>query len=443
MNILKFLFSNGTAGQTIAKNTFWLFFGQMTGRLLRAVIVIYAARILGVASWGAFSYALGVAAFLTIFSDIGINALITKETSRNPELKNKYIATAFWTKLVLLTILIAGVAVAFPYLTNIPEAAAIMPILIFVFAFDTLRDLGSAISRSMEKMEIESLIGAFTNLAIVILGIIFLILEPTSRALAYAYAAGSGLGLLAIWFVLRRQIGNFFTNFDRKLVKDILLTAWPFGLMGLMGAINLNIDIIMVGWLGSATDVGYYSAAQKPVLLLYILPTLLASSIFPVMARMAKIAPAIIVALLEKAIAGVILLAIPVVLIGLIFAGPIINLLFGAEYLPAVDAFRILVLTVLVVYPSTLLGNAIFAFDAQKSFVIFVPTFAAFNILFNFILIPIMGITGAATATLISQVIANFLIWRKMNSIHKLSLLPQFKFYFRLLTPALWRDKQY
>ncbi|MEK7590294.1 MAG: oligosaccharide flippase family protein, partial [Patescibacteria group bacterium] len=78
LKIKNWLFSNQTISQTIAKNTFWLFSGQMIGRLLRAAIVIYAARVLGAASWGAFSYALGIAAFLTIFSDIGINALITK-----------------------------------------------------------------------------------------------------------------------------------------------------------------------------------------------------------------------------------------------------------------------------------------------------------------------------------------------------------------------------
>ena len=60
------LLHNTTVWQTIAKNTFWLFFGQMMSRVLRAIIVIYAARVLGAASWGAFSYALGIAAFLTI-----------------------------------------------------------------------------------------------------------------------------------------------------------------------------------------------------------------------------------------------------------------------------------------------------------------------------------------------------------------------------------------
>ena len=89
LKIKNWLFSNQTISQTIAKNTFWLFSGQMIGRLLRAAIVIYAARVLGAASWGAFSYALGIAAFLTIFSDIGINALITKQTARDPSLKDQ------------------------------------------------------------------------------------------------------------------------------------------------------------------------------------------------------------------------------------------------------------------------------------------------------------------------------------------------------------------
>ena len=150
--ILDWLFKNQSSGQTIAKNAVWLFSGQMIGRLLRAVVVIYAARVLGAASWGAFSYALGIAAFLTIFSDIGINALITKEASRNPELKDRYLSTALFTKLGLLVFFIAGVIIFFPYLTKIEEASAIMPILIFVFAFDTLRDLGSAVSRALEKM---------------------------------------------------------------------------------------------------------------------------------------------------------------------------------------------------------------------------------------------------------------------------------------------------
>lgn len=430
-----FLFRNTTISQTVAKNTFWLFFGQFVGRGARAIIVIYAARVLGAAGWGAFSYALGVAAFLTIFSDIGINALITKEASRNPELKNKYLATAFFVKLTLLLVCMAGVIVAFPYLTNIPEAAALMPILLLVFAFDTLRDLGSALARALEKMEMEAGLLVFTNFAIVALGFAFLMTYKTPAALAWGYAAGSGLGFFATAFALRGHYGNILKNFSRRLILPILTTAWPFGLMGLMGAIMLNTDIIMLGWLRSATEVGYYSAAQKLILLSYVFPQLIATSVFPPLARAATTDKPAAKALLEKSVALVTLVAVPIALLGLLLATPIITLVFGAAYAAAIPAFKLLILTILIVYPSTLLGNAVFAYDEQKSFLTFVLVAIIGNAAFNFLLIPSYGIIGAAAATVITQLITNALIWRKMRRAMGLRVLPSIRWYIRRLTP--------
>lgn len=421
------LFHNQGTTQTIAKNTFWLFMGQLVSRLFRATIVIYAARVLGAASWGAFSYALGIAAFLTIFSDIGINALITKEASRNPELKNQYLSTAFFTKLGLLAIFVIGTIAFFPYLTKIEEAALIMPILIFVFAFDTLRDLGSALSRALEKMEVEAGVQIFTNLIIVILGFLFLTANPTSYSLAFAYAIGSGIGLLAILYVLRDHFKNIFSNFSAALIRPIVSTAWPFALLGIMGAILLNTDIIMLGWLRTPEEVGYYSAAQKIVYLLYILPALLASGLFPVMARLAKNEPGRAKALLEKSIAIVFVIALPVALAGVLLGTPIINLLFGVEYSAAINTFKILMATILIVYPSTILGNAIFAYDHQRSFVWIVGLTFITNIAFNFLLIPPFGIEGAAIGTVVTQLLTNALIWRKMKKISGFKIWPQLK----------------
>ncbi|OGY62934.1 MAG: hypothetical protein A2745_03735 [Candidatus Harrisonbacteria bacterium RIFCSPHIGHO2_01_FULL_44_13] len=415
--IQDWLLNNKTVGQTVAKNTFWLFSGQLISRLLRAAIVIYAARVLGASSWGAFSYALGIATFLTIFSDIGINALITKEATRNPQLKDQYVSTAFFTKLGLLSILILSVIIFFPYLTKIEEAAVIMPILIFVFAFDTLRDLGSAVSRALEKMQIEAGVTIFTNFAIVALGFLFLTANQTSQSLAFAYALGSALGLAAIFYTLRSHFNNIFKNFNKSLVKPILATAWPFGLMALMGAIMLNTDIIMLGWLRSPAEVGYYSVAQKLIQLLYVLPALLATSIFPIMARLSKSDPQQVKNILEKSVATVLLISIPVVILGIAFAPLIINILFGAEYSPAILTFQILMATILIVYPSTLIGNAIFAYDQQKSFITFVLTAAIGNVVFNFLLIPPLGIEGAAISTIFTQLITNALIWRKAKKI--------------------------
>ena len=73
--------------------------------------------------------------------------------------------------------------------------------------------------------------------------------------------------------------------------------------------------------------------------------------------------------------------------------------------------------TILIVYPSTLIGNAIFAYDQQKSFITFVLTAAIGNVVFNFLLIPPLGIEGAAISTIFTQLITNALIWRKAKKI--------------------------
>lgn len=408
--------------RTIAKNTFWLFGGQIIGRLLRAAIVIYAARVLGAASWGAFSYALSFAAFLTIFSDFGINALLTREGVKSPELRQKYMATALAIKTLLLLVLISAVLLLSDKLTNLEEAAALMPIMAFVFAFDSLRDLGTAMARALEKMHIEAGVNVITNLAITILGFVFLASSKTAMDLAWAYAIGTGLGLLAVIYILRDYFKGFLINFDRGLIKTIITSAWPFGLLGLMGVIMVNTDILMLGWLTSAEKTGLYSAAQKPIQLLYVAPTLIAAAFFPTLTRFAKQANENFKAVFERGLATIYLIAAPLTVGGIILSAPIIKLLYGATYASASASFAILAATIIVVFPATLIANAIFAHEKQKNLLGYVILGVFGNVLFNILFIPIWGIEGAALSTLINQIIINIYLWRQLRKVSKFSV---------------------
>ncbi len=425
--IFRFLTENQNPTQTVRKNAAWLLGGQMASRLLRAAIVVYAARILGADSWGAFSYALGVATFLTVFSDIGIGALLTREGSRSPDLRDRYLGTAIGAKLILVGAVTLGMVFLFPYLTSIGEAKAIMPILIFVFAFDTLRDLGSAFARALERMEVEAVTQIFTNFAIVALGFILLGNQETSRSLAIAYAAGSGVGLLGIAYALRKHLSLSLKNFDPRLLREIFATAWPFGLFGIMGVVMLNTDIIMLGWMRTPAEVGYYAAAQKLIQLLYVFPTIFASSLFPTLTRLTSNDRAKAKSLLERSVSLAILTSIPVAALG-IFLGPwIIGTFFGPGYAPAIPAFQILMATITIIFPSALVGNAIFAYGEQRRFVHLVAVAIFGNIALNAVLIPPFGIGGAAAATVVTQLTTNSLIWIKMKKLNGFSVLPDVK----------------
>src|SRR3989344_7274791 len=258
--IRKLLFEDQELAKRVTQNYFWLLFGQIGGRLTRVAIVVYAARILGPASWGAFSYAMSLAAFMLIFSDVGVSAIVTKEAVRDPNLSKKYFSTALGIKLALLAAGIAILIFAAPHITKIPEAKPLLPIIAFVLLFDSLRNFGFAISRSQEKMQIEGLNEIATNFFISILGFAALFLYQTSKALTVSYAVAVTLGFFLITLQLKDYFKNALGNFDQTLIKPILKTAWPFALASSLGAIMINTDTILIGWLKPAAAVGWNSA---------------------------------------------------------------------------------------------------------------------------------------------------------------------------------------
>ncbi len=402
---------------TVAKNTAWLFAGQIFGRLTRVAIVIYAARILGPASWGAFSYVMGLVAFLTIFADVGISAIVTREASRDAEAGNKYFSTAFFIKILILFFGAAIFFVGSPFITKIEEAKLLFPVAALILVLDSLRNFGFSISRAKEKMNWEGGNEILTNGAITAFGFIALYLSPNSLSLITSYALAIGLGFLVIASQLKSYFKNLVTHFDRTLVKKILAMSWPFALFSSLGAIMINTDLIMLGWLRSAEEVGWYAAAQRPVMFLYIFPALFATSLFPTFSRLAEKNKDIFREILKTAVKIALFAALPITLFSVIFGNQIIQLLFGQEYLNSVLSFQILAVTFLIIFPSALINNAIFASNRQRDFIIFALVGSIGNIALNLILIPVWGIAGCAVSTLITQLIANSLMWIKIRSI--------------------------
>lgn len=428
LNKLKlFLFENQTLKQTVAKNTFWLFFGQISGRLLRTGLIIYAARVLGPSSWGAFSYVMTLVAFMTIFSDMGMGAIVTRESSKNPDLSKKYFSTVFCLKAILLAVGMVFLAFGGAYLTNIPEAKTLMPLAALILFFDSLRNFGFVISRAKEKMQLEAINEITTNFAITVLGLMFLCLIPTSRSLAFAYITGVAIGFVAIALMLKDHFFSSLISFDKTLVKPILKDSLPFALASFLGAIMINTDLLMIGWMRSANEVGFYSAAQKPVQVFYTIASLFAVSIFPALTKTLKDSLEKGGRILEKAVSMSLLAAIPLSLGGIILGDQIINLVFGSQYLPAAASFQILMLTLLIIFPSVIVSNSILAHGQQRNFVAFSLIGAIGNVVFNFLLIPAFGIAGASVSTVLTQITANYFIWKKMQSVNPFSVLPNIK----------------
>jgi O-antigen/teichoic acid export membrane protein len=420
LKIFKRLFlENRNTRQTVFKNMFWLSFGQIAGRLIRAAVIIYAARVLGAADYGVFSYALGLAAFFTIFADVGINSILTREVSQRPTERSQYFATALWIKFGLLlftTVLVVFVA---PLFSKIEAARTLIPFVALLTIFDGVREFANSFLRALERMELEALVNTVTNIAITTAGFIILSFSPTAYSLTMVYALAGSIGAFLAVLLLWKEFRDSISNVRRSLLRPLVTAALPIAVLGLLGAFMLNTDMIMLGWWRTPEELGFYSSAQKIVQVLYTLPGILAAALFPVFSRLVGQARHDTVrTLIERALTATFLVALPLTVGGIVLATPIMALLYGAEYVPGATAFQFLIATTLLVFPGALIGNLVIAYNKQKSIVWGVALGSTSNIAFNALLIPPLGIMGAAIATVIAQSMSNGYMWyiiRKTN----------------------------
>lgn len=418
------LFENTSTKQTILKNTFWLTAGNTASRILRAVLILYAARILGTEGYGIFSYVLSVAAFFTVLSDIGLSSLLTRESVRQPEKVKSYLSTTLAMKLGLIALTVLITVIGAPYFVKIDAALPLIPFIAVLLALDSLRGFAFSIARAENRMQFEAGLMMLTDICITGIGLAILFLDPSAEGLTIAYTAGSAIGTIAAFTMLRRELGGLVSSFDRTLIKPIFSAAWPFAVMSILGGFMINIDTIIIGIFRSASELGLYAAAMRPIQILYLIPGLVATSIFPIISRHAhrgemKESKTI----LENTLVATLALGIPVTIGGIVVGTPLIVLLFGEAYLGSVLAFQLLMVTVPMIFIGSIVGNTIFAHDRQRVFIVSTGAGAMANVVLDFVLIPIYGIAGSAVATIIAQFFTNGLNWGFLQKIYHLAIL--------------------
>lgn len=425
--IKRFLFSNTSIKQTIVKNTFWLAASTTATKIIRSVIIIYAARLIGTEGYGIFTYAMSLAALFTIFSDIGLTGILTRELSKQTEKDQSYIATLSFVKIGFLSIATLLIVFVGPLVAKFPEAQTLMPIIALLLAFDSLRTFVYSITRSESKMQVEAGYEFATEIVITVLCLLSLLISPSPYTLALAYMIGSGLGLVTILCSFRTTIKRISGKIRKSLIRPILVLSLPFAIVGVFNVFLTNIDSVIIGIWNDASTLGIYGAAQRPMSILYLLPGFLSVSIFPIMSKLSVETDTRRASMLVKSAATLsIMLALPIVVGGIILAFPLINTVFGPAYIGAVPTFKILLLTLLPIFPGIVFYYILFAENRQSTFMKSSGIGAVVNIVLDLILIPRIGIVGSAIATLCAQSIATLILFIEIRKRYQFHLLRDF-----------------
>jgi len=426
--IKNYLLQNRGTRQRIVKNTFWLTVGQVGSRLIRATILIYAARVLGAAEYGIFSYALSLAGFFTVFADLGVSGILTREASQRPEEKHIYFSTSLVIKTVLVVFSAILVIVGGSYISKIPAATALLPFVALLVIADGVRDFAAAYFRAEEKMEREAFVTVITNVAIAVCGFIILAYSHDASALTFSYAASAAFGTFAAIFILKDEFIHFASNFRPKLIRPIMKDAYPMTILGILGMFMLNTDLIMIGWWRSAAEIGWYAAGQRVVQILYTVPGIFSSATFPALSRaIGEGDQERARTIMEYGLTIVLAISIPIAIGGIILGEQIILFLFGTEYLGGTLAFQLLLATIVLTFSISLHSNYVLGYNTQRKILAAIGGGAVANVLFNALLIPRWGIAGSSISTILAQILNVGLLWRINKKTNYFETLPHLK----------------
>jgi len=402
-----FLFTNKTIRQTVTKNTVWLLVGEIGVRVCKLALFVYAARILSTDEWGTFSYVLALMSVFAVISDIGINNVLIRESTRNKKSAD-YLATGFVLKIFLS--IVAAISLLLVVTVHHYEQAtrALIPPMSLVLLFDSMREFGYSINRAGEKMETEAFGKIIYGIALFGIGVVCISRAPSGYAVAIAYLLAGIVSMGLLWFTLQKSDLSL-RHYTKKLLRPILREAWPLAIISAFGIVLTNIDTIILGWYRDSATVGLYAVAQKPYQLLYILPIIAGIALLPTFSRFAQHEPTQFTNIVHRALKTSFIIGTSFAVVAIALSRPGILLLFGKTYTASIEAFMVLVASIAISAPGIVAANALFAMGKQRRTALAIVGGALLNIALCIILIPLYGLIGAAISGAIAQVVAN--IW--------------------------------
>ena len=216
----------------------------------------------------------------------------------------------------------------------------------------------------------------------------------------------------AIMLFAREMLPKIRDTVPRYEGRILLKSAFPVALMGSMYIINTNADILMLGSMRGVESAGIYKAATRGAEIIMLVSTMIGVALAPIISalhteeNMARLQRGI-----TKSTRISFILALPICL-GLVVFGRWFLMLFGAEFVLAYDALVILSIMQLISVAAGPVRLILVMTGNERIATAGLAASTTLNIILNYLLIPPLGITGAALATAISTLLSHLFLIR-------------------------------
>jgi O-antigen/teichoic acid export membrane protein len=376
-----------------------------------AISGIMLARVLTKEEFGIFSYATTVAGVGMTIMTAGLSSLAIKQFVQNPD-RQRTTMTALVAIRELCAVVAYIVLLVVSLSSGTSEIIAVTAIalaVLFARAFDA--------TEFWFQSRVESHKPAIVRITAVLLFLAIRLVLAISGAdlVTFIFLYVAEAVVITIGLLLRYRVdkaGTGFGKVDPALIKSMMGQSWILLLAGIAAQVNSRGDIFVLQALLGSEAVGTYAAAARFSELFYFLPVVITTATFPALLATRKkegetsvVYKKMLQRSYDLACWGGVAVAALVFFVG----PPLITLLYGEEYATSGVILQVHVLALPLVFMAAVFSKWIVAEHLLLASLWRHSIGAALNIALNFLLIPQLGVIGAAYATVASYVVASYL----------------------------------
>jgi O-antigen/teichoic acid export membrane protein len=347
--------------------------------------------------------------FFSAIATLGLDQFIVKELHQFPDNRDQILGTSFWMKVIAGFCCIPLIYIA--YLIYPAKGTPYDYVLIFstigiIQAFNVIDSYFQSQVQSKYIMQVQ----ISGNLVSAAIKLLFIYFKMPLIWFVYAYTFDFLLLSIGYYFTYQRKQRSIFKwTFSYPLASKLLKYSWPLMVSGIMVSLYMKIDQIMLQNMAGVKEAGAYATVATLSEAWNFIPAVIVTSLFPAILNAKRDDLDRYKKRIQNLYDLMVYLSVPVAIV-ITFASPLIYKLYKPEYAYAAPVLSVHIWSGVFVFLGAASSQYLIAENYNTLTFIRTGFGAAINIILNIILIPKMGMMGAAIATLVAYASANFFI---------------------------------
>ncbi len=387
----------------LTQNSLLLILSNIGGAVLNFGISILIGRGLGQAGFGRWAFLIAWASGMTMICEFGMNSFLTRKISQSPNSLNELLLSTLLIKILLVIIIGSVLWETSPYLGLDAETSQGLRYVIFIGLSGVMYSSFTATFRALGLMTPIVFIN-ISSLFFQLLGIFWLLQKSSQVLPLIQWVTVTGvvqLGFAVIFWSWRLASKGGKIEISIRSCISILKTSIPFAVAGIVGAVQMRSNIILLGYMKNESMAGLFGSASRFTDAAKLIPNGIFDAAFPAFAGSSSESHKLLFRQLNR----VILLYCSLVILPLIFLSDnIIRWTFGEEFSSASSALVWLGISLFPTLNNAVVEVYLYATGDEKFATRLGLAGLGVQILSGLPLMYFYGATGAAMGVLLGEI---------------------------------------